>query len=81
MLSRFALPPAEGSIQDLRRRASVRSELTAIVDRDGEWFVSYCPELSGANGQGRSREESLESLAQAIQLVLEDRREDAVAVR
>lgn len=56
----------------------MRNEFTAIVERDGDWFVSYCPEIPGANGQGRSKEESLESLTQAIQLVLEDRREDAL---
>ena len=56
----------------------MRNEFTAIVERDGEWFVSYCPEIPGANGQGRSKEESLESLTQAIELVLEDRREDAL---
>ena len=52
----------------------MRNEFTAIVERDGDWFVSYCPEIPGANGQGRSKEESLESLVQAIELVLEDRR-------
>ncbi|HEX8320362.1 type II toxin-antitoxin system HicB family antitoxin [Longimicrobium sp.] len=56
----------------------MRNEFTAIVERDGDWFVSYCPEIPGANGQGRSKEESLESLTQAIELVLEDRREDAL---
>jgi predicted RNase H-like HicB family nuclease len=56
----------------------MRNEFTAIVERDGDWFISYCPEIPGANGQGRSKEESLESLAQAIELVLEDRREDAL---
>lgn len=56
----------------------MRNEFTAIVERDGDWFISYCPEIPGANGQGGSKEESLESLAQAIELVLEDRREDAL---
>jgi predicted RNase H-like HicB family nuclease len=32
-----------------------------------------------ANGQGRTREECLESLRQAILLLMEDRREDARA--
>ena len=36
------------------------------------------PGLPGANGQGRSRDESLSSLRDAIALILEDRREDGL---
>lgn len=56
----------------------MKNEFTAIIERDGEWFISYCPEIPGANGQGRTKEEARESLAQAIGLILEDRREDAL---
>ena len=56
----------------------MRNEFTAIVERDGDWFIAYSPEVSGANGQGRTRDEALESLAGAIALVLEDRREDGL---
>ena len=45
---------------------------TAVVERDGEWFISRCPEVPGANGQGRTGPECLESLAAGIALVLED---------
>lgn len=54
------------------------NEFTAIVERDGEWFIAFCPEIPGANGQGRSRAECLASLQEAIALVLEDRRADAL---
>ena len=54
------------------------NEFTAVVERDDEWFVAYCPEISGANGQGKTKEEALESLSDAIALVLEDRREDGL---
>jgi len=30
----------------------MRNEFTAIVERDGDWFVAYCPEIPDANGQG-----------------------------
>lgn len=56
----------------------MHNEFTAIIERDGEWFVAYCPEISGANGQGRTKEESLKSLADAIALILEDRREEGL---
>ncbi|MFL5537535.1 MAG: type II toxin-antitoxin system HicB family antitoxin, partial [Longimicrobiaceae bacterium] len=52
---------------------TMRNEFTAVVERDGEWFIAYCPEIPGANGQGRTRDECLENLADAIELVLEDR--------
>jgi len=56
----------------------MRNEFTAVVGRDGEWFIAYCPEIPGANGQGRTKEECLRSLSEAIALVLEDRRKDGL---
>jgi predicted RNase H-like HicB family nuclease len=56
----------------------MHNEFSAIIERDGEWFIAYCPEVPGANGQGKSKEECLKSLADAIELILEDRREDAL---
>ena len=55
----------------------MQNEFTAIIEKDGEWLISYCPEIPGANGQGRTQEECLKSLSDAIKLILEDRREDA----
>lgn len=54
------------------------NEFTAVVERDEEWFVAYCPEIPGANGQGSTKEEALSSLSEAIPLILEDRREDGL---
>ena len=54
----------------------MHNEFTAIIEQDGEWFVAYCPEIPGANGQGRTGDEARTSLAEAIALILEDRRED-----
>jgi len=56
----------------------MRNEFTAIVERDGQWYVTYCPEIPGANGQGTSREDALEGLRDAVALILEDRREDGL---
>jgi predicted RNase H-like HicB family nuclease len=55
----------------------MRNEFTAIVERDGEWFIAYCAEVPGANGQGRTREECLENLREAITLMLDYRREES----
>lgn len=54
------------------------NEFTAVVERDGEWFIAYSPEIPGANGQGKTKEEALTSLSEAIALILEDRREDGL---
>lgn len=56
----------------------MHDEFTAVFERDGEWFVAYCPEIPGANGQGRTKEQARTSLASAIALILEDRREDGL---
>ena len=56
----------------------MRNEFTAIIERDGEWYIAYCPEIPGANGQGKTKEEGRNSLAEAIELILADRREDAL---
>jgi predicted RNase H-like HicB family nuclease len=56
----------------------MHNEFTAIIERDGDWFIAYCPEIPGANGQGSTKDECLNNLSQAIDLILEDRREDAL---
>ena len=44
----------------------MNNEFTAIIERDGEWYIARCPEVPGANGQGETRDEARESLAEAI---------------
>ena len=56
----------------------MHNEFTAIIERDGPWFIAYCAEVPGANGQGRSREECIENLCKAIALILEYRREESL---
>jgi predicted RNase H-like HicB family nuclease len=56
----------------------MRNEFTSIIEQDGEWYIGYCPEIPGANGQGRTIEECRTSLAEAISLILEERREEGL---
>lgn len=56
----------------------MRHEFTAVFEAQGDWIVAYCPEVPGANGQGRTKEEARKSLADAIVLILEDRRDDGL---
>ena len=56
----------------------MHNEFTAVFERHGGWVIAYCPEIPGANGQGRSADEARTNLGEAIALILEDRREDAL---
>ena len=54
------------------------NEFTGVFERDGEWYIGYCPEVPGANGQGNTLDQCRASLAEAIKLILQDRREVAL---
>ena len=54
----------------------MHNQFTAIIEPDEDWYISYCLEIPGANGQGRTEEECLVNLGEAIKLILEDRRQD-----
>ena len=56
----------------------MHNEFTAVYERDSQWFIAYCPEVPGANGQGATKDEARRSLAEAIALILEDRRSDGL---
>lgn len=54
------------------------NSFTALIEKDGDAYVGWCAEIPGANGQGSTIEECKNSIAQAIELILDDRREDAL---
>ena len=55
----------------------MKAEFTAIIEAAPEGgFWAICPEVPGANGQGGTIEETKDSLRQAIELILEDRKAD-----
>jgi predicted RNase H-like HicB family nuclease len=56
----------------------MHNEFTAIVEQDGPWHIAYCAEVPGANGQGKSREECLANLREAITMILDYRREESL---
>jgi predicted RNase H-like HicB family nuclease len=56
----------------------MHNEFTAIIERDEEWYIAYCAEIPGANGQGKTKEECLKSLSEAIELILDDQRQDSL---
>jgi len=54
---------------------AMRNRYRAVVQRDGKWFIAFCPEVPEANGQGKTRVACLQSLAAAIELVVDYKRE------
>ena len=54
----------------------VCNEFTAVIEQGEEWLVAHCLEVPGAIGQGKTREDVLENLAEAILLMLEVEREE-----
>ena len=45
--------------------------LTAVIHREGDWYVAECPE-AGTVSQGTSMEESVDNLKEATELYLEE---------
>lgn len=54
------------------------NEFTAVIEKDEDWFIAYCPEIPGANGQGKTKAECIKNLQESIELILEDRRQDSL---
>jgi len=52
---------------------------TAIIQRDGPWWIGWLEEIPGVNSQGATREELLENLRSALDEILEINRADARA--
>ncbi|MDE2822252.1 MAG: type II toxin-antitoxin system HicB family antitoxin [Chloroflexota bacterium] len=54
-------------------------EYTAIVKRDGDWWIGWIEEVPGVNCQERSHDELLETLTITLGEALEFNRQDALA--
>jgi predicted RNase H-like HicB family nuclease len=50
---------------------------TAVVQKDGEWWVGWVEEVPGVNSQGHTREELLDNLRDALDEALEMNRAEA----
>jgi len=48
---------------------------SVVIERDEEGYFAFCPELQGCYTQGRTYEEVLEGVRDAIRLHVEDRLE------
>jgi len=57
----------------------VKRVYTAVIKRDGDWWIGWIEEIPGVNCQEASREELLETLKGTLQEALELNREAALA--
>lgn len=53
------------------------NEYTAVVQRDGRWWVGWLEEIPGVSSQGASRKELMENLHSALAEALEMNRSEA----
>jgi len=51
------------------------AELTAVIEKRGNWYIGYVEEIPGVNTQGRTLKEVRENLHQALRLIIEANRE------
>ena len=52
---------------------------TAIIQRDGRWWIGWIKEIPGANSQARSRKQLIANLQSALAEALEMNRADAIS--
>ena len=52
--------------------------VTSLSEQNGAWCIACCPEIPGADGQGRTKDEAGGSLVETISRVLEARREEGL---
>ncbi|MCY4046652.1 MAG: type II toxin-antitoxin system HicB family antitoxin [Candidatus Dadabacteria bacterium] len=57
---------------------SSQSQYTAIIRRDGKWWIGWIGEVSGVTCQESTREELLETLKITLREVLEIHRSNAI---
>jgi len=56
----------------------MKAEFTAIVKKDGDWWVGWIEEIPGANAQERSKDELIISLRAAARDLMDIHRQAAL---
>ena len=57
----------------------MKYQFSAVIKKTPKWYIGFCPEVPGANGQGKTKAECLDDLRAAVELMLEVNREQIVA--
>ncbi len=53
------------------------AQYTAILKKDGDWWIGWIEEVKGVNAQEATKEELIESLREALRDILDLNREEA----
>ena len=72
-----ALPNPAGSA---KIHMKMKSQYTAVVQRDGEWWIGWVEEVPGVNAQARTRRQLAANLRAALKEALAPYRGDALAL-
>jgi len=62
----------EGTARKSVVDTKMQSGLSAHLEHHGEWWIGFCPEVPGANGQGTTSEDCLHNLEEAVALILDE---------
>jgi len=57
----------------------MNNQYTAVLKKDGNWWIGWIEEVPGVNCQERTREELVESLRISLKEALEFNRKDALS--
>jgi predicted RNase H-like HicB family nuclease len=63
----------------LSQMEEIMASYTAVIQRDGTWWIGWIEEVPGVNSQGATREELIENLQSALQEAIEMNRQEALA--
>jgi len=58
---------------------STNYTFTAVIQQDGPWWIGWIEDVPGVNSQGKTRDELIENLRDALDEALEMNRADARA--
>ncbi len=53
-----------------RKLPAQKKTFTAVIQREGKWWLGWIEEIPGVNGQGRTRKEFLANLKSALREAL-----------
>jgi predicted RNase H-like HicB family nuclease len=61
----------------IKKEKFMDAQFTAIIKKDGDWWIGWIEEVRGVNAQEATKEELLESLQEALRDILDLNREEA----
>ena len=57
----------------------MKGEYTAVIKKEGKWWIGWIEEIPGVNCQERTREKLIESLRITLEEAIEFNRQEAIS--